>query len=489
MTPEKPKEIKQPNAEAAIEELWRKGNLDFLLDSNQRELKRLHKNTKSKIITALCCRGMGKSYWLVVMAIEECLKNPKALVKYACPTQTMAREIIQPLIRDITETCPQDIKPEYKTNESAYRFPSGAVIQLSGLDNGKSERLRGGSSTLCIVDEAGMVKGSSKSKGNLAYIIKSILIPAVTRNKKINGKILLASTPPESADHPFVTYVRRAEIEKSLFIRNVYQCPRYTKEMIEELKYNLGGENSTDFRREYLSEIITSADSAVVPEFTMDLQSRIVKELPRPPFFHNYVAMDIGVRDLTAVLFAYYDFKLNKVIIEDEVIMGGKDFNTQKLADAIKSKEMEIWTDKLTGELKEPFKRVSDNNLIVINDMYQLHGLLFEPTRKDDADAALNNMRIMLSAEKILINPKCINLIRHLRDATWDKNKKSYSRSADNGHYDCVDSLSYLIRNIEFNINPYPPGYGLGNIGNTWNYKKPQSNHAWAIKQMLNIKK
>ena len=31
--------------------------------------------------------------------------------------------------------------------------------------------------------------------------------------------------------------------------------------------------------------------------------------------------MDIGVRDLTAVLFAYYDFKKSVLVVEDEFII------------------------------------------------------------------------------------------------------------------------------------------------------------------------
>lgn len=473
--------------EKAREMLWRRGVLTFKLDINQQELYRVYKdaNPKTKIIVWNCARGLGKSWALVCIAIEECLKNPKALVKYCCPTQKMAKEIVQPLFRDILEDCPEDIKPEYKTNDGAYVFPSGAKIQLTGLDGGRAENVRGGSSVLAIVDEAGMVKADSTT--GLKYIIRSILLPAVTRTKEINGKIILASTPPQKDTHPFIFFLRRAEINKCAVTRTIHHNPRVTPDMYAALVEECGGEHTTDFRREYLAEIISSEDAQVVPEFTQVLRDRIIKTWNRPAFFKSYVSMDLGAKDLTVVLFAYYDFKNGKVIIDDELVMPGK-FTTKLLADSIKQKEQELFTHPVSKEFQPPFKRVSDNNLIVINDMYELHQLLFEPTRKDDKDAALNNMRIMLASEKIIINPKCETLIRHLRDATWAKNRKTYDRSADNGHYDMVDALSYLIRNIDFNINPYPAGYGMPSGDNYYQYNKSVTgNYREAVSKMLNL--
>jgi len=52
-------------------------------------------------------------------------------------------------------------------------------------------------------------------------------------------------------------------------------------------------------------------------------------------------------------------------------------------------------------------------------------------------------------------------LIFHLKNATWNKNKTDYERSLDGGHYDLIDALAYLIRNIAYTRNPYPKGYGM----------------------------
>lgn len=466
--------------------LWYKGNLSWKLDVNQKVLYEIYKTNPEKILVFNMARSLGKSYLLCILAIEECLNNPKALVKFACGKQRDATQIIQPLMRDLTEDCPHDIKPQFIKGEGAYRFPNGAMIQLSGLDSGKAESLRGGSSVLCIIDEA----GTKSLKKDLEYIVNSIMLPAVTRSTKIDGKIILASTPPISYDHPYITFLRQAELKNASITRNIYTNPRMTTEMIDKLADIMGGKNSPQFRREYLAEIIANEEDRVIPEFTPELQQKITKPWSRPHYFDTYVSMDIGIVDLTFVIFAYYDFQNDKIVIEDEFCLNGSRFTTQYLAEAIKEKEHTLWTD-LYGDFKEPYKRVADNNLILINDLNRLHSLIFHPTQKDNAEAALNNMRMMLEQQKIIIHPRCTNLLRHLRDATWNKARTSYDRNADNSHYDGVEALKYLIRNIDFHHNPFPASYNLPTGPNSYYRNGAQKNNvsAEAVRQMLNVKK
>jgi hypothetical protein len=68
-------------------------------------------------------------------------------------------------------------------------------------------------------------------------------------------------------------------------------------------------------------------------------------------------------------------------------------------------------------------------------------------------------MRIMLKERRIIINPRCVTLIRHLKNAVWKKGRKEFSRSPDMGHYDAVDALKYMVRNVVYSHNPYPANY------------------------------
>lgn len=437
----------------AISLLWAKGILTFKLEPVQKELYDCFHNSNGKITVWSCSRRLGKSYALICIAFEKCLQKPYTTVKYIAPTQKMVRSIIRPLINEILKDCPKPLRPEFRASENRYIFSNGSEIQMAGTDSGHAEGLRGGSSDLCIVDEAGFC-------GDLQYIIQSILIPTTTTTR---GKIILSSTPPITQDHAFEEYRKEAEFKGNYIKKTIYDGvgPRLTQKDVEDLVEEYGGIENPDFRREYLCEMTNDEKYMVIPEFTNELEKIIVKPWKRVAFADNYVAGDIGAKDMTVYLFGYYDFKEAKLIIEDELVFNGqvKSFTTDDLAKGIKQKEAEVFINPVTKEYEKPHLRVSDNNHFVINDLYSLHGLTFIPTAKDDAEAALNNMRIMLKDKRIIINPKCKTLIFHLKNATWKKGGKEFARSPDAGHYDAVDALKYMVRNINFTRNPYPANY------------------------------
>ncbi len=432
--------------------LWKKGILYWKLDPNQKTIYDFLQSSKRKIDVLLCSRQLGKSYMLCTIAIEYCLKNPNSMVKMIAPEVKMIKNILRPIMREILLDCPEELEPRQANNEHIIKFQNGSEIQLAGTDNGNAESLRGTKAHLCIVDEAGFCS-------DLDYIIKSILIPTTTTTR---GRIILSSTPPKTNDHEFVKFWENAETNGHLIKRTIYDNPRLTNEDIEILAESVGGKHSVGFRREYLCEKIVSEDDAVIPEFTPQLEDKIVKTWTRPAYYDAYASMDIGFRDLTVVLFAYYDFKNAKLIIEDELVENGKALLADKFGERIKEKEQSLWIHPITKESKSPHLRISDNNnLQFLNELHVKCGLTFLPTHKLDAEAALNNMRMMLKNEKIIINPRCKVLISHLKNAIWNKNRTSYVRSPDNGHYDAIDSLKYLCKNINYNKNPYPTSYQI----------------------------
>lgn len=465
----------------AIAMLWQKGVLKWKLEPVQLDLYETYQNAILKTVVWLCSRRLGKSYALCVLAIETCLKKPNSLVKFLAPEQKQIKTITRPLFRQILEDCPAELRPKFSTQDNTFKFPNGSEIQLAGTDAGHAESLRGGSADLAIVDEAGFCS-------DLKYIIKSILIPTTTTTR---GKIILSSTPPKTSDHEFNYYIKQAMFRGNLVKKTIYDNKRLTPEMIQEIIDELGGVENPDFQREYLCTLSRDEESTVVPEFTEAVRNQIVKIWPRPPKFDIYVSADIGFKDLTVVLFSYYDFSSAKIIVEDEICINGSKMTTEHLANLIKKKEADLYTHKGNGGQQQPYLRICDNNLIVINDLNQLHGITFLPSAKDDAAAALNNMRIMIAQGRIIINPRCKTLIHHLESANWNKTRTSFARSADAGHYDAIDALKYLARNVQMMKNPYPAGWNLGSSDN-WHYSgqsAPLSQAHQQIKNIFTIKK
>ena len=432
----------------AREILWRKGKItDFLLDSNQKLLRDQVKNTKRKTHVAVFSRQMGKSFGALGMAVEELMSRKNITICYVAPRLKQGKKIVKATFDEIFKSCPQDLKPKFDRDSSSYVFPSTkSKLELYGFNAEEIESARGPKAHMIIVDECGFMS-------DLKYGLRSVLYPKLNTTR---GPMILISTLPKSQGHEFWELVKKAEFDEVLIKRNIYDCTRYTKEDIDSFADEVGGYDSVDFKREYLNIMITDEDHAVIPEANDEILSRIVKEYRRPAYYDTYVSMDIGVKDLTGILYAYYDFLTSKIIIEDEATFKGRSFTTANLAVSIKKTEEALWG------FKKPYLRVADNNnLILLNDLGIDYGISFIPTAKDNKHAWLNQIRILIAEERIVINPKCKQLIFHLKNATWNKNKTEYERSLDGGHYDLIDALAYLVRNIAYTRNPYPKGFGI----------------------------
>jgi hypothetical protein len=404
------------------------------------------------------------SFLLTLMAVEQCLKTPNCIVKMCQPEQKMIRVNIRPIMEKILKDCPKNLKPRFDKMDNIYLFSNGSQLQLAGSDNGNAEKMRGGDTWVAIVDEAGFCS-------DLKYLVNSILVPTTTLTK---GRILLSSTTPPNPDHEFLKYADNAEIKGSLIVKTIYDAvednigqanPRITAEIVADIEktYHFG-RDSEEFQLEFLCKRLTNSSFSVIPEFT-DVEKDIVCEWVRPAFADNYISMDIGFKDLTAVIFGYYDFDNGVLVIEDEITINGPKMTTDYLAKLIKDKEAQLWTSSLTGEQQTPYRRISDNNPILLNDLMRLHNITFLPTLKDNKEAQINHLRMMISNREIIIHPRCKTVISHLKNATWKKDRKDYSRSADNGHYDFLDCCVYLVRNIDRSRNPYPKGYRHNMLG------------------------
>lgn len=479
--------------EDAIAELWLRGILSWKLDSCQKNLYRLYKNTKVRKVVWNCSRRLGKSFSLIIIALEQALQVPGSQIKYACPTARMAEKIILPTLLEILKDCPAELKPKYVKSEKSYYFNNNSVIQIEGTDEGNAEKLRGTSAHLAIFDEAAIMD-------DLEYIYKAIILPQFLTT---NGRLIAASTPPLTVDHYFVTMVKESQLQSGYIKKTIYDAiedikndpphlkNRLSMDIVEEFKAEMGGEESTKWRREFLCELVTDVEFAVIPEFSDKIEKDIVQDWPRAPRFDAYTVMDIGYIDFTGVLFGYYDFKNAKIVIEDELLIKmNEDQNTsKKLAEMIKAKEAELWAHPQTKEVQPVYLRFADNDLIVLNDLHRLHNMIFIPTSKDNLEPAVNEVRIKVLNKDIIINPRCKNLIFQLKSATWTKSRKGFARSSSAGHYDLVAALIYFVRNVQFHKNPYandPQTFNFNSFGTT--LKEGNSTYE-AFKKLFKVNK
>lgn len=425
---------------AAIQEYWHRNDLSYLLHSAQLKIKKAFRESIAQLFVGNCARQLGKSYWAVTEAIECAQSGPKKQIRYGAAFQTDLVEFIIPAFDKILEDCPDHLKPTFLKGRNTYMFPNGSKIKLVGVDKNPNG-LRGNSLDMVILDECGFIT-------NLEYLYKSVIIPATTHRP--NCRIIMISTPPSTPAHPFIDFVERAVAEGCYAEFNIYQNPLIGRDTILRLVKESGGEESTTWRREYLCELITDQDLQIIPEWNDKYVAIIEKDIYYD-FYHKYVGMDLGVKDKTASIFGFYEFKHARLVIEDEREMSGAMMNTALLAGQIKEVELELW-----GE-KPPYRRIADNNNpLLLLDLASMHNMSFISTGKDQLHAMINELRLFIQSGQLVIHPRCKMLIGCLKFGVWNIKRTEFARSSTYGHFDHLAALVYLVRNLLRNTNPIP---------------------------------
>jgi len=426
--------------------LWRQGILRWKLDSNQQTFYDAFYKCDGLEFVLCCSRQLGKSYFLCTLAIEEALRTKHAEIKFAAPTQKQVKKIIVPILRQLLEDCPEDIKPRFHAQEQQYEFPStGSTIVIAGMDGDRVDNLRGARAHLCIIDEAAF--------SNATYVremIEGVLTPMTLTT---GGKIIIASTPARTPRHEFEKRYFKAKEEGNAIHRTIYDNPRLTPKTIERYMKAAGGENTTFWKREYLAQFVVDESLVAIPEFTEKAQKTIVtSQYEKPEFFDYYTAMDVGLRDATGVVCGFWDFRKAQVVIEDEILLHG----VQEVRTDIIANRVNIMESERYGK-KKPYFRISDTELLLINDLDQLHNLKFHPVKKGDTkEAGVNELRLLIQTGQLRIHPRCKHLVAQLESCIRDAKREKFDRIEGLFHFDLVDALIYLIRSIRRNKNPYP---------------------------------
>jgi len=475
-----------------IGELWQKGELIWKLKGKQRDIYNHFKYNERDIIPCLISRQFGKSFTMCALAVETCLQTPNAVVKYVCPTTKMVLNVMVPRVRDVIADCPDDIKPRWYPSEKKWIFPNGSEIQCAGTENGAYDSIRGGSANLCIVDEAAFCS-------DLETVVFNVLAPTTDTTQ---GKIYLASTPNDKdAHHDFHEFfVFPYEITNDLLKMTWIDSPMVNEaDRARILARYPGGEKNIKFRCEYLCEIPNVTETNVIPEFT----DEIIQEVGTPEHCDFYTSMDLGFKDLTVALFGYYDFRNSRLVILDEYIINGPELKTDRLRKDIEVKEKMHFKATL-GE-QDAYLRVMDNNNLMLTNELSKDGLLFIPTAKHNKEQAVDTVRRWTEQGKIIIHPRCKNLIYHIKHAQWHYTRAgTYTGKFKNlkgndsagllaSHADALDALIYMVRNIHTHRNPYPEDYDYKMTKNThiptgWRGKNT-SEAVDFMKNILNIRK
>lgn len=483
------------------ESYWRAGVLRHLLDPLQQALYdwwwALPPDEREAVL--LIARRVGKTFLCVCIAIEIALTQPSSQQYFVGPDANHMRGIIAPIFDMIFAgapdedgmpqpnlAAPPDLVPKWKDRESTYVFQNGSKIILTGGGDLKKVRSKRGTFADAVwLDEAGY-------NDIVRYAVKSVFLPAC--KGRAPGRVTSLSNAPHSPAHEFMDLVDEAKERGTLRHATIKDSPRYTPEEVAKYAEESGGEESSDFQREYMANVNRVDDEmAIIPEWHSratgpwihvadDIKAQppspstpeglinepLIREVPRPHYFDIYTTIDDGYNDLVSILTFYFDFDEQRVVVEGEAEL--YQATTDQIADKIHEVEQETWGEHWEwleanhGWEGKPYRRIIDANPKTVSDLNKTYGYDFLRANKSDLHGQIKRLRKQFRYGEIVVHPRCTKLALHLKTGIWNTNKTTFARPNKKprpgktyvGHFDHISSLQHGTRMINRGHDPYP---------------------------------
>lgn len=426
------------------DELWRRGDLSYKLDSLQKDMRQKIYAADAKIASILSSRQIGKSYTASVMALEQCIQNPGIIVRIVAPTLKQCADIVSDNLAPICLDAPAGF---IQRSKSEYRWTVNGTssLRLGALERAHVDSNRGGNASIVIYEECGFVTGD-----DFTYGVNSVLGPQLLRS---NGREWYISSPSEDPEHPLhVDILAQCELLETLFRYTVYDSPSITPEMIKEAIRRCGGEDTEAFLREYMAQIIRSAQVVVVPGYDDNAH---VAQFHWPIHSHPQVTIDFGgTRDKTVALLHYYNFLADRTEIVDERVFEPNTETDTIVAGCFEMERQVPDGHWFSREAGMRVNRVADAPGQVQVDL-GARGYQTAMPIKLDWQAGVNGMAVDVKQSKVLIHPRCKFLRLSLKSGSFNKQRNDFARTKALGHMDGLAALMYALRS-QSRENPYP---------------------------------
>ena len=427
-----------------ISALWMRGDLEFLLWPQQipiwDQLQNLPKNVVEFVV--LCARQFGKSVVGVIYALSEAIKHRDCCILIMGPDTKQTIDIVAPKMRMLTRTAPVGLIKQMKSNNRYHVYhdlnskaSDYTEIVIGGMNENSSSQ-RGKTVHKILVEEIVDV-----AEDNFITSVRSDLGPALTHSR--DGKIVYLTTLPKYPNHPFITVtIPNAELKGAIARFTIDDNIALDQEQKDKCAELSGGINSTDYKREFLCEIVRDKTVVCLPDF--DVRHNVRKfELPLQKFMS--VTIDWGgVRDKTCAMLHCYDYLSDLDLIWDERVF---EPNTATSTIVAECRQME-------GKHSIFGRYIDAPPQLVTVDLLQDHGYTAQLPEKLDWRASLNTLNVRFARKKALIHPRCTFLIVSAESAILNKNKTDFDRNIALGHMDGIAAMMYGIR-MQTHENPY----------------------------------
>jgi hypothetical protein len=477
------------------QKLWAKGRLRWKLDEHQKRVYDKYREWEvepqvdrkpgemRRIFVLDISRRWGKTYLVLLLKIEDCLRRPGSLHTYACAFAKDIAEIILPLNDDICEDAPADCLPRFRSSHQGRSmglfFPNGSQLRLVGIDM-NPRGLRGRGSDGFAISEAGHVKKLKKTVTGVVY-------PQFQRRS--HARMVLESNAPEEIDHDFDKhFVPDAKRRGAYVFQTIDDNEAIPEHEKEEFIDAAGGRGAATCEREYYGVRVRDAEKTVIPEFV--LATHFV-DIAVPEYAQCYVTADPGTRDKYGLVFAHWDWANQRLVVRRS--WAKTNAGLREVADVVRTANQELWSDLKWwdgAKLRDnPFRQISDTDSRAIGELNREHDVKFQAADKRLAkseaqsgsarrlpEAKLMALRRAFGDGRILISSEDVTLgdygalALQLQNGRWNEMRTDFERTDELGHLDCVMALAYLWHGIEKNTNPNKPEIMPGQEG--WHYPR-----------------
>lgn len=434
-------------------ELWRRGDLSWMVRPYQWEAYQLNKASWGGGISVVeCTRKFGKTLLGLIDDAEFCIQRPNSVLASVGPIYKEMELILTYLLGIVFSGCPADMRPTMRGTAIIFPAPINSRIQIAGTDNKHYEYLRGPTYHKARVDEAGFCD-------DLDLIVKDIFLPAMMRT---GGGVTMMSSTPRTPDHKFIDFADVAKGNKRYIMRTIDEITDLSDKQKSDTIREMGGMDSLAVKRELYCERVVDESIVVFPEFTREKQAEIVKRVKRPEYYRPCAGIDPGFsdRDWFAIVWGYYDFDRDVTVLSDCLIIK-KPPHSQHIVERAKVIEAKSFGKRKIYS-KSEITRYSDHYLSTVVDFNNLHDYrvtLADKKFTEDDDAGLNLLAVMIRRSKIEFDMDGENmdqLVAQFVACRKNKRRTDLEHTDAFGHFDGVSAAKYLVRSID-KSNPHPP--------------------------------
>lgn len=435
--------IAAAHSDAIVEAALRQGDTRVLMYRHQIRASRiLDAMGPFEWAFLLWSRRAGKTEVCALNVHRDALR-PLSIIRYAAPSKYHARTFILPAFARIAERLPEHLRPKYNAMDSLFEWPNGSRCIIGSCETRRDVEVQKGTSChRAYIEEAGIIDPSL-----LEYLIADVLNPQFLTT---GGNGAIVGTPPklDLPEHPFWEHFEKCAAAGRAMRLTIDEVTHIPDEMKSAAIEAGGGMKSNSVRREYYVERVDDKEFKIVPEWDA-VGDECTAEVEPAEWRDWYVAGDFGFHDLTGVLFAWYDFERARIIVEDEIAMQGA--SGLDIGYEVARKEAQLGIVPKARVADAPEQMLADLSHMTLGP-----GVSFGPAMKDDAEASLNSLRMEIAKKRIIVNPRCKTLLRHLKFGCWNERRSSFERIDGFGHWDMIDALKYLNRAIPRKRNPAP---------------------------------